>query len=434
MLKKNTIKVNMIDCLSDRLVDYARKFDLACILDSNSSEFDLNCYNQFSEYDLIAGFANISSQSDCVTAYDQLNRLDKKPHNWFMGYLSYDLKNRIENLSSHLPDNMEWPELYLFIPDVLIFQKGKEISYLYNNNLFPSFDLLKELTASDYGPNEVPFINFTPRITKDEYLKTLAQIQKHIYKGDIYEMNFCQEFHSFSKIDPYTSYKSLSKLSPSPFASFLKVNNKYLLSASPERFLKKQGETLISQPIKGTAKRSKDNLEDITIKEELRTNIKERSENIMIVDLVRNDLSRIACRGSVNVDELCGVYTFPQVHQKISTISAKCKPISFQDIIKATFPMGSMTGAPKVEAMKIIEKYESTKRGIYSGSVGYITPSGNFDLNVVIRSLQYNADNHYLSYLAGSAITALSDPEKEYEECILKTYAMEKAFEQSAYA
>ena len=198
-----------------------------------------------------------------------------------------------------------------------------------------------------------------------------------------------------------------------------------MLSASPERYLKKVGEKVISQPIKGTAKRSFDIEQDAFLKKELKNSAKERSENIMIVDLVRNDLSHTATKGSVVVEELCQVYTFKQVHQMISTIISKVDAtVSPVEIIKTTFPMGSMTGAPKVSAMKIIEELEVTKRGLYSGAVGYFTPTGDFDFNVVIRSILYDAKKQYLSFSVGSAITAQSIPENEYEECLLKAKAM----------
>ena len=199
----------------------------------------------------------------------------------------------------------------------------------------------------------------------------------------------------------------------------------YLICASPERYLQKNSNKLLSQPIKGTIKRSPEPVEDAQLKIDLKTSLKEQSENIMIVDLVRNDLSRIAKRGSVTVEELCTIYSYKQVHQMISSISCELKDnITFTEIIKSTFPMGSMTGAPKVSAMKLIEHYESSKRGLYSGTLGYINPEGDFDFNVVIRSILYNTKNKYASFMVGSAITDKSVAEAEYEECLLKAKAM----------
>ena len=266
------------------------------------------------------------------------------------------------------------------------------------------------------------------RIHKDDYFQKLNAILNHIHRGDIYEANFCQEFYSEnSTINPIEVYQNLNEISKPPFATFLKLNDKYLLSASPERYLKKEGETVISQPIKGTERRAETPEEDIALISALEKNPKERAENIMIVDLVRNDLSKTAIKGSVKVDELCKVYTFEQVHQLISTISCKVpKEMHPVDIIKNTFPMGSMTGAPKISAMKIMEELEETKRGLYSGAVGYFTPTGNFDFNVIIRSILYNATEKHVSYSVGGAITSQSEPEKEYEECLLKAKAMKQ--------
>jgi para-aminobenzoate synthetase component 1 len=189
--------------------------------------------------------------------------------------------------------------------------------------------------------------------------------------------------------------------------------------------LRKEGSKIISQPIKGTAKRLLSPIDDEKIAHDLMRDEKERAENVMIVDLVRNDLSKSSKKGSVQVEELCKVYTFKQVHQLISTVVSEVKDdVHPVDVIKDTFPMGSMTGAPKLSAMEIMEELEETKRGLYSGTVGYFTPDGDFDFNVVIRSILYNAAERYVSLSVGSAITAKSNPERECEECLLKAKAM----------
>ena len=249
---------------------------------------------------------------------------------------------------------------------------------------------------------------------------------QHIKRGDIYEANICQEFYSeAAKINPLETFFQLNEISKPPFSVFLKLNHLFALSASPERYLKRVENTIISQPIKGTAKRLKDKTEDLKMVRQLAADPKERSENIMITDLVRNDLSRIAVKGSVAVDELCAIYTFEQVHQMISTIRCTVAPnTSSVEVLRNTFPMGSMTGAPKISAMKIIEEIEDAKRGLYSGAIGYFSPSGDFDFNVVIRSILYNSLKEYVSFSVGSAITINSIPEKEYEECLLKAKAM----------
>jgi para-aminobenzoate synthetase component 1 len=267
------------------------------------------------------------------------------------------------------------------------------------------------------------------RFSREEYVETVQKLKEHIKRGDIYEINFCQEFYAKAKIDPQDTYLKLNSLSPTPFSAFLKLNQNYLMSASPERFMKKKGARIISQPMKGTIGRGSTKEEDESLKQKLASDVKERAENVMIVDLVRNDLSRTAKKGSVEVEELCGIYTFPQVHQMISTVVAEIEEKDTVSCIKNAFPMGSMTGAPKVKSMELIEKYERSRRGLYSGSVGYFSPAGDFDLNVVIRSMFYNEKNMYLSYSVGGAITYLSDPQKEYEECLLKAKAMKQVLE-----
>ena len=294
--------------------------------------------------------------------------------------------------------------------------------------------LIDHLNAYQKPKDKLSTLNLYPRISKKDYLTSVRKIQDHIKRGDIYEINFCQEFYNHSQIDPYLVYLQMISKSPSPFATFFKYKDKYLLSSSPERFLKKEYSLIISQPMKGTSEKGLNLKEDHDLKKKLSESIKENSENIMIVDLIRNDLSRIAQAKTVKVEELCGIYTYPYVHQMISTVTAQLKTRSFSEIIEATFPMGSMTGAPKIEAMKIIEKYESTKRGLYSGAVGYISPGMNFDFNVVIRSIQYNAENKYLSYIVGSAITALSNADEEYEECLTKVYGIINANQKANYA
>jgi para-aminobenzoate synthetase component 1 len=264
------------------------------------------------------------------------------------------------------------------------------------------------------------------RIPKASYLEKVSKILEHIHQGDIYEANFCMEFFvENAMINPIEKFIKLNEISQPPFAVLFKNNKHFLLSATPERYLRKEGERVISEPIKGTAKRFLDPIEDEQSKMQLALDPKERAENIMITDLVRNDLSRTAQKGSVEVQELCKIYSFLQVHQMISTVTSKLDAqYSVVDVLKTTFPMGSMTGAPKISVMKIIEQLEETKRGLYSGAVGYFAPNGDFDFNVIIRSILYNQEKKYISFSVGSAITSQSIPEKEYEECLLKAKAM----------
>ena len=264
---------------------------------------------------------------------------------------------------------------------------------------------------------------------KKEEKERVAEVEKlkeEIQYGNIYEVNYCQAFYQEQiQLQPEAFFHQLNAHSPMPFASFYKQNQNVLMGASPERYLCKRGDKLFSQPIKGTYRRGKNSEEDKQLKKALREDLKEQTENVMIVDLVRNDLSRTAAKSSVKVEELFGVYTFPQVHQLISTVSSTLKSnIHFTEAIRSSYPMGSMTGAPKISAMKLIDQHEKTKRELYSGSVGYIDPYGNFDFNVVIRSLLYDTEKQYLSLTVGGAITNQSDAEKEYEECLLKAKAI----------
>ena len=344
------------------------------------------------------------------------------------GFISYDYKNQIEAIFSKHHDGIGFPDKHFFTPELLFKIEEKTVEIIISTHYKGKrvAEVISEIENVLIDFNSINKINISPRISKKEYIQTITQLKTHIQQGDIYEVNYCQEYFAENvTVNPIDIYFKLNEKSPTPFSSFVKCDNNYLMSASPERYMKKVGGNIISEPIKGTAKRGRNKEEDQLIKDQLVNDPKERSENFMIVDLVRNDLSKIAKKDSVKVDELCGIYTFSQVHQLISTVSAELEnDVDFGQILKATFPMGSMTGAPKIRAMELIEEYEQSKRGLYSGSVGYINAEGDFDFSVVIRSIAYNSRNNYLSLMVGGAITNQSDPEKEYEECLLKAKAM----------
>lgn len=368
-------------------------------------------------------------------AFKKLKKYQSKTKDYIFGYLGYDLKNDVENLTSANFDGLQFPDLFFFQPKKLFILKKNsvEIKYLHalKNKIETDFKAIKN-TSIKKESEENKNIKIKSRISKEKYFTKLNTVLSHIYRGDIYEANFCQEFYNEnSEIIPLNVYENLNAISKPPFATFLRNNSHFLLSATPERYIQKSGNTVISQPIKGTEKRATNKKEDLQLAHNLEKNEKERAENIMIVDLVRNDLSKIAKKGTVKVTELCRVYTFEQVHQLISTITCKVsKKTHPVKIIKSTFPMGSMTGAPKISAMQIIEKVEETKRGLYSGAVGYFAPLGDFDFNVIIRSILYNSNNKYVSFSVGGAITAKSVPEKEYQECLLKARAMKQVLTQ----
>ncbi|KIX22483.1 aminobenzoate synthetase [Flavobacterium sp. 316] len=406
-----------------QLLHWSSQFREVTFLDSND-------YSQkYSSYDcILAVEAFTSIKTDYHNVFEDLHQYQSHAKDWLFGYISYDVKNDVELLKSENFDGLEFPDLYFFQPKKLFFLRDNDLEIRYLNMCDDEVETdFIEISQCSYAKSEEIVIDaIKQRISKEEYLSKVNKILEYIHKGDIYETNFCMEFFAKNAvINPVAIYQELNAISEPPFATYFKNDNHYLLSASPERYLKKENNKVISQPIKGTARRSFDIEQDNQLKTELSKNEKERSENIMIVDLVRNDLSHTAKKGSVTVEELCGIYTFKQVHQMISTVVSEVEnTISPIEIIKSTFPMGSMTGAPKISAMKIIENLEETKRGLYSGAVGYFSPTGDFDFNVVIRSILYNAKKQYLSFSVGSAITSQSIPENEYEECLLKAKAM----------
>lgn len=429
-------KPKCIDTFKSQLLTWSQPYHEAVWMDSN------DYHEAYSSFDaVLAVDAMTCIQTDFQEAFLKLKEYQTHTKDWIFGYLSYDLKNAIEDLKSENFDGLLFPELYFFQPKKLFLFKGDTVEMHYLNVVADEMDddlnnicHCEPVLSAESDEERSNFLNeivIKPRISKTDYLSKVNTMLEHIYRGDIYEANFCQEFYiENTQINPLETYWKLNSISKPPFATFIKLNDKYLLSASPERYLKKTGTKIISQPIKGTAKRSKDSVEDKRLKEQLAIDEKERSENIMIVDLVRNDLSKTAKKGTVKVVELCQVYTFPQVHQMISTISSEIEETEHPvHVLESTFPMGSMTGAPKISAMKIIETLEETKRGVYSGAVGYFTPDSNFDFNVVIRSILYNHSQQYVSFSVGSAITAKSNPLKEYEECLIKAKAMREVLE-----
>ena len=408
------------------MLNFIKKFSIFCFLDNH--EYDFN-----KSYECIAG-AGVEHAviSNGINNLRDIDQIQSDFGDWVFGHIGYDVKNEIENLQSSNPDGIGFPDFLFFVPEIVFILTEDELKIGVHDSI-DALEIYKTIISLEPLENiRYPSRLVKARFTKKEYIETVQKLQQHILRGDCYEINFCQEFYAdHIVIDPLLAYGKLSDLSPNPFSAFYKYEDKYLMCASPERFLKKKGSTIISQPMKGTTNRIKNNWEaDEQRKDNLLHNDKERSENIMIVDLVRNDLAKICTRGSVSVKEFLKIYSFPQVHQMISTIAGNLKEnISLADIFYATFPMGSMTGAPKKKVMELLEKYEKTRRGLFSGTLGYISPEGDFDFNVVIRSVLYNQSNSYLSIQAGSAITFKSNPENEYEECLLKIGAMKKALE-----
>jgi len=338
------------------------------------------------------------------------------------GFITYDAKNDIEELTSRNFAGFAWPTLHFFTPQTWLHWRTNTLEiHGYTAGILEAI-LTQSLPV--YAAPYVPALR--PRLAKADYLRAVTDIRDDILSGEVYELNLCQEFYAEKVVlEPVDAFWRLMQASPAPFAGFMRWHDHFLLCASPERFLAHRDGQLISQPIKGTIRRGTTPEADAQQRQMLFHDEKERAENLMIVDLVRNDLARVAQTGTVRVPELFGLYPFRHLWQMISTVTAtRHSAATLEDILRAAFPMGSMTGAPKIRAMQLIEHYESSRRGLYSGSIGYVWPNGNFDFNVVIRSLQYRQDTGYLSFQVGSAITYDSEPEREYEECLLKAKAL----------
>ena len=415
-----------VKAFKTQMLNWCGRFSICCFMDSHNYE------DKYHKYDCLVAVESYKSFPPGDDALHQLDVFCKENNDWIFGHLGYDLKNKIENLESTHSNKIDFEDIFFFVPKVVLSLKNNWLT-IHSLAKKPQliFDEINVEAAQINSTSVKQNIQLASVITKQEYIEIIQKLQQHILRGDCYEINYCQEFFAEDiVIDPLLSYKKLLEISPTPFSCFYKLENKYLLCASPERFLSKINNTIFSQPIKGTAARNTDVKLDDLEKENLYQSKKEKSENVMIVDLVRNDLSKICKEGSVEAEELFGIYSFPQVHQMISTVKGELKEgISFAEIIQATFPMGSMTGAPKLKAMQLIEQYEKTKRQLFSGTVGYISPGKDFDFNVVIRSIFYNEANKYLNYLVGGAITFYADAEKEFEECMLKSRAIKEALQ-----
>ena len=410
------------------MLNWANRFNIFCFLDNHgyspgSAAFDC----------ILAAGCNRAISLQKGNAFASLKDFYEKKPGWLFGHLGYGLKNEVESLSSRQDELIDFGLGFFFEPEVVIRLQNNELTI---TSTFKDAEII--YTEIEGQPETIAAATPTnviveASISKEKYIAAINALQQHIIKGDCYEINYCQKFSAQNAvIDPLYTYSRLVNLSPNPFAALYKLEDKYCICASPERYLKKSGHQIISQPIKGTIKRNNENAqEDDANKKQLFSSIKERSENVMVVDLVRNDLSKICKEGTVEVEELFGIYSFPHLYQMISTIKGElADDLHWTDAIKATFPMGSMTGAPKKRVMELIDEYETTARGLFSGAIGYVTPNGDFDFNVVIRSIFYDAANKTLSFSAGGGITFNSNAEEEYEESMLKAEAIVKVLKE----
>ena len=405
------IKENGLDAFKKHAYHFSSNYNYNCLLDS--CKLKTGMYE--GKYEFLAAYG-------AEKVFDNLEELEKnkKDNDWVFGIIGYDLKNEFEDISSLNPEIIQTPVILFFIPKLIIAVDREENATIIKGTLPTTFlsNIEKSYAAAIY-PEETS-------IAKEHYLKKIHLIQNLIRQGEVYELNYCIPHKlTYQEFSPIHFQISLIDKSPVPMAAYFRANSLHLCGASMERFLAKKGDKVLSQPIKGTIRKGKTIQEDQALINELLNSEKDRAENVMIVDLVRNDLNKICQTATVKVTELCKIYSYLQVHQMISTVEGKLKAnSSFTEILKATFPMGSMTGAPKIAAMKHIDQLESFKRGWYSGSVGYIDPKGDFDFNVVIRSLLCDEDKKTLNYSAGGAITIDSNPENEWDEIQIKTKAI----------
>jgi para-aminobenzoate synthetase component 1 len=405
-----------------KVLNYAKEFSTFCFLDNNGYQLAPHVHEC-----LLAAGVKRQVTASAGHALEDLERFLNEKRSWLFGHISYDLKNEIEDLTSSLDDGVGFPDLHFFEPEVLIRLSETEM-IIEAEEPDAIYISIGKAAAGDQLQHS-SYVDISQRFSKDEYLNVIEELKAHILRGDCYEINFCQEFYAeHASIDPFALFLDLNRISPNPFSALYRLNDKWLICASPERWLSRHGNHILSQPMKGTISRvAEDKNGDERQRQLLVASEKDRAENVMVVDLVRNDLAKVCKEGTVVAEELFGVYPFPQVYQMVSTIGGELEEnISFTDILRATFPMGSMTGAPKKRVMELIEQYERSARGIFSGAVGYIDPAGNFDFNVVIRSIMYNAAKQYLSFQVGSGITFKSDAQQEWEECLLKAGAIQK--------
>lgn len=415
--------IDNLDDFKIKMLNWANQFNIFCFLDSN------NYTLQSTSFDCILAAGSLQTVSLTEKgAFEHLKNVHESDPCWLFGHLGYELKTEAFPGKNSKEDKIGFGKGLFFEPEFMLRIKDNDIEILSHNiSCEEIFNQVKNIISIPGKIFTEPFIQ--KGMSKDTYLQTIETLRRHIQRGDCYEINFCQEFFAYNAhLDPIKVYNELSVISPNPFSALYKKDDKYCICESPERYLKKNGHKVFSQPIKGTVARIRDDIEsDLKNKNFLQNSPKEKAENVMIVDLVRNDLSRVCLEGSVEVEELFGIHAFPHLYQMISTIKGILPAnTAFTEVLKATFPMGSMTGAPKHKVLQLIEEYELAGRGLFSGSIGYITPWADFDFNVVIRSIFYNRSRACISFWAGSAITFYSSAEDEYNECMLKAEAIIK--------
>ncbi|TAD86615.1 MAG: anthranilate synthase component I family protein, partial [Bacteroidetes bacterium] len=381
------------------MLHWANTFNHCCFFDNNLYASPLQQHEC-----LVGAGVQHAISAPAGSALQQLQAfLHRHRHQWMFGHCGYGLQAELGGPPSAHPNRQGFADLSFFVPQVVVQLGAESIQIICTQPQSATSPAQHWLHIQQQpvalaptlptGKANAGPVTMVPRTSRHHYLEHVSSLLQHIARGNCYEINYCQEFFAENTaVEPLQLYQQLCAASPNPFSCYYKVQQAHLLCASPERYLLRTGNRLTSQPIKGTAARAGAPLADEAARQALAQSPKEQAENVMVVDLVRNDLSRICQPGSVQVDELFGIYSYPQVHQMISTISGQLLPdLDLSHILRATFPMGSMTGAPKQRVLQLIHQYEQAHRGIFSGAVGYVQPNGNFDFNVVIRSLMYNA-------------------------------------------
>jgi para-aminobenzoate synthetase component 1 len=344
-----------------------------------------------------------------------------------IGCFSYDLGRRFERLPTFAERDIEFPDLSIGLYDwAYVVDHQERRSFLVSSgrdprtrDRWPALIRLAEEAASGRRQAFEVVSPVEANFTRAGYGKAFAAVQEHIRRGDCYQVNLAQRFSARVRGDSWNAYVALRSINPAPFSAYLSTPDGDILSSSPERFLRLNGDRVETKPIKGTRARGADEVADARKRAELAESFKDRAENVMIVDLLRNDLGKVCMPGSVRVSKLFDIETFAQVHHMVSTVSGRlapeCHPL---DLVRACFPGGSITGAPKVRSMEIIDALEPQRRGIYCGSIGYIGHNGRMDLNIAIRSLLRVGDTVYA--WAGGGIVADSSCESEYQESLDK--------------
>ncbi len=423
-----SVEINLEE-IRNKLLNFSQQFDTCFFYDSNA-ELNIASALSYRSYDLLVALGtNKTIKFEAGQHFNNLADFQNTNHTWLFGYLSYDLKNEIEDLFSHNEDLLALPLAHFIEPQLVIAILGNKMEVIVIDKKLEEQKIADALQSVSAQIDEFKHsCTIQHQTSKENYIHTFEKLQQQIAYGNIYEVNYCIAFETEVHHQNWIGlYSALNNISKAPFSAYVKVGQAVIISASPERFIKKEGKKLISQPIKGTAKRGQNAIEDEHQKNELHNNAKERSENVMITDLVRNDLSKHAARNSVQVEELFGIYSFKQVHQMITTVTATLNDeLNYMNAIKDAFPMGSMTGAPKIMAMQLIEQHEQMKRGFYSGALGYLDPNNNYDFNVLIRSIIINQTTSKAQFCVGSAITSQANANAEYEECLLKAEALFK--------